>query len=351
MMNKKTSYKYGFTLVELLCAIAILAVCITMALVNIKPAQKAAHKYFYSNALMTIQKAFYNAMINEFNPFIDIVDKETGVVTPLKHSAANDTGTQRLCEGLTAFINTSSTSCSATNLANELATNVSLSATADEAAVSARQGLAQFTTANGMQYFISGLIDRNLNGDPNKRLRFYLVYVDINGDKGPNSIVYTEKTKSNGTKTNIEPDVFAFALLENGLTCPLGIPEYDTNIMTARVSYFDSESRVVQTRQSLPYYQAKAKAWGFYSSSVNVLNNFTPDVPFTMNDAIRAVLNTSSLIVKDFPDFSTLTPSPEDSEEDSDALAPPMPVASDSPTNCSTEDVESCDVIIDEYRH
>ena len=65
LKNRKTFYKSGFTLAELICALAVLSVCIAMAIVNIKPAQKAAIKYLYSNAFHTTQKAFYNAMIKQ----------------------------------------------------------------------------------------------------------------------------------------------------------------------------------------------------------------------------------------------------------------------------------------------
>lgn len=336
LKNRKTYYKSGFTLAELICALAVLSVCIAMAIVNIKPAQKAAIKYLYSNAFHTTQKAFYNAMIKQYNPFIDIVDKTTGRKLSVTHGEGEDTGTQRLCDGLTFFINTSSTSCSSKNLASEIGTDISITSDMTDAEkgalVTNRQEKIQFTTANGMQYFISGMMDKTLNGN---NIKFYIVYVDVNGDKEPNSLIYTKRINSRGVEVVNEPDIFAFALLDSGLVCPLGIPEYDTNIMTARISYFDNEGRSYQTRRSLPYYQAKASAWGFYGSGDDE-NKYYSDVPFTMNDAIRSVLNSNSLIVKDFPDFKTLEPAP-------------MAVASEAPTYCSAQTVEACDVFIDEY--
>lgn len=63
--------------------------------------------------------------------------------------------------------------------------------------------------------------------------------------------------------------------------------------------------------------------------------NTNPDEPFTMNDAIRAAINSGSKIVSDFPDLKSLEPSS---------------LSGSAPYHCSNEDLESCYIFLDEYR-
>lgn len=342
-MMKIKKNKYGFTLAETLCCLAIIGVCCAMS-VNLAKTQSKKHaKYSYMNAFSTVQKAFYNAGLKGYNPFelkvevpkLDddgnqIVDEDGKVVMEtkeLEHSETKDEGTKILCEGLTEIVNTTDISCSDENF---------VTATAEELSnVADRQAKLQFITSNGMHYFIS-----NMYSDDVRKIKFYLVYVDVNGDKTPNSLTYTYKGGSEDEAHKVEPDIFAFAVLENGRTCPLGIPEYDQELLSARVAYFDSEGNAHYNKETVAYYQAKGQAWGFYNpikptvANPNVLNVISLDEPFSMNDVIRNSINAENPIVKDFPDLMNI-----DGRK----------TVLETEYNCSSDDLESCYVVLDEF--
>lgn len=321
--------KFGFTLGEVLCALGIIGICTALALTTMKPAEKKATKYLYMNAYNSLEKAYYNYVLIGKNPFREEPD-ETGNV--LIHSDTEDTGTQLLCEGLTTYINTAtnkkdadddfSTTCSSTKLTSEMAEPEDF--TDDN---------VQFIASNGMKFYISKLITKD-------DLKFYLVFVDINGSKKPNSIEYTYKfthieSEKKAEKNRIEPDIYAFAILDTGRICPIGIPEYDSNVLTARFAYFTDSGDPLYTHKSMAYYQAKGAAWGYYSGTKPDPMEYNPDEPFTMNDAIRAAINSGSKIVSDFPDLKSLEPSS---------------LSGSAPYHCSNEDLESCYIFLDEYR-
>lgn len=327
--------KFGFTLGELLVVLGIIGILTALAVTTVKPAEKKAVKYLYMNAYNSLSKAYYNAVLKGYNPF---TEEEFDGITP-DHSDASDSGAEILCRGLTFWINTDtnkktsdrdySESCSSTKLTSELADEF-----LDEN--------VQFTATNGMKFYISKML-----GDDS--YKFYLVFVDTNGTRKPNSAEYTfkhgktaedydeskEEEKEKKARDLIEPDIFAFAILDTGRVCPIGIPEYDTNILTARFGYFDDEGEPLYTKKSLAYYQAKGAAWGYYSSPGMSPLAYNSDEVFSMNDFIRSKIDPESKIVKDFPNLSALTP---------------MLVSSDPPHNCSSEDLESCFVFLDEYR-
>ncbi len=326
--------KFGFTLGELLVVLGIIGILTALAVTTVKPAEKKAVKYLYMNAYNSLSKAYYNAILKGYNPF---TEEEFDGIAP-EHSDTSDSGAEILCRGLTYWINTDtnkktaeqdySESCSSTKLTSELADEF-----LDEN--------VQFTATNGMKFYISKMLGDNY--------KFYLVFVDTNGTRKPNSAEYTFKhgktaddydeskidEKEKKARELIEPDIFAFAMLDTGRVCPIGIPEYDTNIMTARFGYFDDEGEPLYTKKSLAYYQAKGAAWGYYSTPGMSSLSYNSDEVFSMNDFIRSKIDSESKIVKDFPNLSALTPTL---------------VSSDPPYNCSSEDLESCFVFLDEYR-
>lgn len=338
--------KFGFTLGEVLCALAIVGIVSAMALTSTSSPEKKAVKYLYMNAYNSLEKAYYNSTILGYNPF---TEQEFRGISPV-HSDSEDSGALILCRGLTSYINTptrskrtingytedNSTSCSSTNL-------ISLNADDDFTKLlsqnnserSSMESKAQFYANNSMRFYITKMITY---GD----LKFYIVLVDVNGKKKPNSIVYTYKPTSvesekTAEKNRIEPDIYAFAILNSGRVCPLGIPEYDTNVLTARFAYFNNDGDPLYTKKSMAYYQAKGSAWGFYSGT-NPLTAYNIEEPYSMNDIIREAISAyapNSKILKDFPNLSSLSP---------------KTVESGSPYSCSNQDLESCYIFLDAYR-
>lgn len=333
--------KKGFSLGEVLCAMAIIGIISVLALTIMKPSKKAL-KYQYINAYNALNKAYYNGLTKGYSPFsTQAVDGELPV-----HTDTRDTGTLQLCRGLTTFINTDtvvrgtdsngnsydySSTCSDSKITSELGTEFlltdNLSRAEKEQALANKEVKLQFTASNGMKFYISKMLG-------NDDVKFYLVFVDLNGGSKPNSIEY--RYNKNGT-VQAEPDIHAFVMLESGRVIPIGAAEYDPNILTARVAYFDEEGDIHYTKLSRAYYQAKGQAWGYYSSSKMkpAENKYEISELYSMNDVIRSKINPESILVKNFPDLTKLQP---------------MTVLNNDINRCSDEDLESCYIILDEYR-
>lgn len=336
MRMKKFNKKNGFTLAEVLCALAIVGIILALVLPSMTPSKKAV-KYLYMNAYNSLSKAYYNGLNDGYDPFAEV---EIDDIVPV-HSDTQDSGAELLCRGLTTYINTMdnektsdhdySASCSSSKLTSQLANNFS-------------DDKVQFVATNGMKFYISKRLGSATD------FYFYLVFVDVNGNKGPNTVEYTYKRGKSAddydtsnpndlkrmAEDEIEPDIYAFALLSTGRICPIGIPEYDTDVMTARFAYYDSDGEPLYTHKSLAYYQAKGAAWGFYNENgPDALSDFNIDEPYTMNDIIRDKIDSNSKIVADFPDLNTLEP---------------VATAVEEPYSCSDEDIESCYIFLDAYR-
>ena len=316
MKNKNLKNKKAFTLAELLCVVAIIGIVTAFALATMKPEQKVV-RYQYMNAYNALSKAYYNAVIKGMNPF---TTSEVDGVTPV-HTSSKDTGTEILCKGLTTFINTFDNKKDGDD---DYSTTCSDTAITPESADSFAEDNIQFTATNGMRFYISKLL-----GDD--ELPFYIVFVDVNGQKEPNSMDYVIDKKG---KIKAEPDIYPFVMLNTGRVMPIGVAEYDRNILSARFAYFDDSGEPVYTRKSLAYYQAKGAAWGYYNQGKDSLE-YNESEPFTMNDIVRSKISSSSKIVKDFPDLKNLSP---------------IEIASTNPYKCSITDIDSCYIFLDEYQ-
>ena len=321
--------KNGFTLAEVLIALAIVGIIMALVLPTLSPTKKAT-KYLYMNAYNSLSKAYYNAMIDGYNPF---TDETIDDISP-SHSDANDSGAELICRGLSTYINTTDNEKTSTH---DYSKSCSSSKVTSKNADSFTDENVQFIATNGMKFYTS----RNIWDSD---IKFYLVFIDINGDKGPNTVQYTYKggrrasdfdSDEKRAQAEIEPDIYAFALLETGRICPIGIPEFDKDVMTARFAYYDNDGEPLYTSKSLAYYQAKGAAWGYYNADGPDVLNFNIDEPFTLNDIIRQKLSGSKL-VEDFPaDLSSLSP---------------VATAKEDPYHCSNTDLESCYVFLDSYR-
>lgn len=299
----------GFSLAELLIAIAIIGILTTAAIMALKPFDKGI-KHIHSNIYYALNRAYYNAMNywrgegENRDPFDNNIN------------AGGMSGSARLCNALTEYINTieGNTKCA-----------TALPISKDSAPVFDNEHL-MFTAVNGVRYYISEKYDIPAgieNGIP-----FYLIYADINGTKGPNSLTYKPALVDNrysgiensGNKTIQDPDIFVFAALGTSVdntgsdlevdaeVIPIGISEFEQRYMTTRIMHPDnSGDYMAYTTESEPYYISKCKAWGYYRKENNVENCGTtknclgvegnqPEYivhahnPHTFNDYIRGVI-------------------------------------------------------------
>ncbi len=256
--------KSGFTIAEMLIALGIISILTGAAIFTFKPFDKGI-KYLYSNIYENLDRAFYNIMTydipkNDYsNPFSD-TNKDGNTYT---RRDDEDTGTEELCKRLISYISTvenDESTCSSTKIVSKNADNSNFV-----------EGKVQFTAVNGVRFFISRMYpeDKDTAGE-----RFYVIYADLNGENGPNSVEYIPPSKANNFKTT-DPDIFAFAALESGRICPLGAPEVDTRYLSTRIRYQDDTNGVTYkyTVNSMPYIYSKAEAWGYYLPADHIPDN------------------------------------------------------------------------------
>lgn len=289
--------KNGFTLSELLISMAIMGVLMGAAISTFKAYDKGI-KHLYSNTYYVLDRALYNTMsywvpndIASREPFASsVLDVETNNTIQISDTE----GTRRLCRALIEYINPvgdRDTLCSANHAVDD----------------SGADGLftddnVQFTAVNGVRYWIS----RRYPAEGND-MRFFIIYADLNGNKRPNSMTYEPGSQANNWKTK-DPDIFAFAALENGRVCPLGIAEVEPRYLTTRIVYQEAgEANEILLRYSTPsrpYVFSKAEAWGYYlpeervPMGQNVVQEDTvlEDEPLSYNGYIKSRISEASNI-------------------------------------------------------
>ncbi len=268
MINKK-----AMTLAELLFVFVIIGILATIAITTIKPWDKAC-KYAYSRMYHSIRLAFYNAMLTQ--------------------AAFPDTST-KFCELLAdkelGYINTSEDGeqCSKSR---DLTNNPKVFPD-DKIQITASNGVKIWIGSNSGAPFQHSEVE---SSGITSTTKYYLVYVDINGDKGPNTAMWSEKKLS---------DIVAFAVTDGLTVIPLGHPEVDNRYINAHVVYPQVNEEDVDGRLSddMTYYQAKKKAWGNnVDSSDNMSLNIQNDIP---NDSYFKLAETSTALSPYYPDADT----------------------------------------------
>jgi hypothetical protein len=119
-------------------------------------------------------------------------------------------------------------------------------------------------------------------------MSFFIVYVDITGSEkpsDPHTIQYDETSDE-------FPDVYAFAILPTGDAIPLGLPEFNDRILTAKVAY-KKDHITYYTQDTYSYRQAKNAAWKYYTNN-NSKYFFDKKISFTYNDFIQDILSRNS---------------------------------------------------------
>ncbi len=235
-------FKKAFTLGEALLVFIIIGIIAAIGMSTVKPWQKS-YKYSYSRMYNALSLAVYNHMINstEEESFPDTADM--------------------FCLALLDWINTSNnaTACEGSN--------VGLNPTTFD------DDKVRFTASNGTKIWIGSnpddspfVLSQHIDATTIDTVRYYMVFVDINGDRGPNTPEW-KKTQM--------ADIVAFAVTDKFKVIPLGYPEVDGRYLTAHVVYpalettysdnmatdsFTGDEEIVSDPMS--YYEAKIKAYG-----------------------------------------------------------------------------------------
>lgn len=292
--NNFINKKSAFSLAELLVVLAMLGIIVVVVMTTSAPKmkrelEKSTLKYTYASVYKDLSLAYHNGRMLGFNPFITQEEAQEGVI--ITHSETEDTGAEILCFALSSYINTTNTTTIPRYVLNadgeeqEIRTNVDSGCSAtkltSELANAFPSSKVQFYSLTGLPFYITKRL-----GD--EELYFYIVYVDMNGKDAPNSYDGNEDR-------NLPPDIYSFAILDTGYVVPIGPVESDSDILTARVGYYE-EDGTVKYSKPMGYHQAKGVAWGYYSGKED--EDYSPTEPFSMNGIIRSKINKESAIHK-----------------------------------------------------
>ena len=120
--------------------------------------------------------------------------------------------------------------------------------------VGGKKGTLKFMTSNSLKYYLSDYMEHTIGGD---KIGFFIVYVDLNGDKRPNTIEHK------GGETF--PDIVPFVITQRGEVVPAGFPIYSRNYLTAKVKFpahEDASGNPVESMsESMTFYEAVNMAW------------------------------------------------------------------------------------------
>lgn len=311
----------AFSIPELLFIIVITGVICTMMLTIVKPTDKYI-PYAYYNAYYTLATAAYN--IKEDARDLENAEGVADVDKTFPGEIANvdnTTAAKELCRKLATnpnpanekenqlgYLNTTVYNCG---------TNFKTVAITGSDSQFKKENMA-FRSSNSMRYFISPMqkvtVQDPLNGNVNVELKYFLVWVDLNAERGPNTATWNSSKKK-------AIDIVPFIVLTDGTVLPTGFPTTDSRYLTAHVQY--SASNAEQFSQSpMPYYDAIIAAFNKKEYPVH-------DV-YSLFFSFQKALKGSAAEIKSY------TPSVKGFD-----------------TNCTIEsvnDAPSCTIVIDEKK-
>ena len=251
MQNKKN----GFTLAEILIVLVFAGVILVYE-INILTNKINQYGSLYYNVYNTLRKVGYNMFIDFGTP--KGVQREFPKVTK---------GENGLCERLCEYLNVveKDKNCDAEGV-NKNASNIG-------------DKTLRFKTSNATRFYIDDnvyttnitkIVKEEVDGVENEteiqeELKYFIVYVDINGEKKPNSVQREGNSK-------VLPDIVPFAItINHGEVIPMGYPIYDKNYMTAKIQYpacLDENGKTKECEfdkenysEAMTFYEAISRAW------------------------------------------------------------------------------------------
>ena len=274
--------KLGFTIAELLVVMAIIGV-LTAIGINAFLTYDKGVKYLLSNTYYSLDRAVFNAtlQVQETGGWENYKTKnEDGTTRNNVFGTVDATSAARtLCQGIAHYITPVEGNQACTN-------GINISLTGNEAQFSNTPPM--FTAINGVRFWMTTRQETTINGT---KVRYFVIFADLNSDRGPNSLRYQKGTGKN--KSTKDPDIFAFvayAPMNTDVTdvkgigdsdarvVPIGISEVEPRYLTARYTYInqnigedeeDEEDEVLYSPQSASLAAIRKKVWG---------GNYTPDV-------------------------------------------------------------------------
>ncbi len=284
---KKT--KQAFSIPELLIFMTIVGVICVMMMTIIKPNERYIPYAYYSayDALSTAVYNIHQDAINNLTYGDDAIPDEDQYFPGARDSYedAAPFAPKELCKKLAnnpnedddyGYINTIEYKCGGAVSTPE------------------QQPKAyHFRATNSMKFWISSLQEIEIKDsltNQQEAMRYFLVWVDLNGERKPNT------TKSTASRP---ADIVPFLIFTNGSVIPTGNPISDTRYMTARIKYPGAVSEY--SKASYSYAEAQLRAYG----KGNEFPTYDPNSIYTKTNTNELIKSTHTHDVESIDDTIT----------------------------------------------
>lgn len=265
--------KKAFTFAEMMIVFVIIGTIIALGVSSVKPWEKS-YKYSYHRMYNALALSIYNHMVNttEDDAF------------PNKANS--------FCEALLEFMNT------AEHFKNAAEVKTFCQGRFLHGNPTSYPDDKVIRPTNGSRMWIGA---KDGSGNPYSKaftqdgitdtVRYYIVYVDLNGDRKPNTSKWTR---------NQMADIVAFLVTDKYSVIPVGYPEIDSRYLEAHVIYpsFDSTGEEettgddYQTSDAMTYYEAKVQSFdlnddGNIDMVINNINTYDFNSEFPNNSDFK----------------------------------------------------------------
>lgn len=254
MKNKK-----AFTLAEMLMVFIIIGLISAISLITLKPWEKS-YKNFYSRMYNAFSLALYNHMIGSNNstdgPFPKKASDFCSAMLEYINTANNKTGTNGL---------TCPTSGYAGSVYKKAYGDLDTFFNTHDPNIIVSNGAKVWiagdgTDGNAGPFSIEQIVDATATPVLKQEVKFYVVFVDLNGDKAPNTTLWTQ---------NRMADIVAYLVTDKYDVIPVGYPTVDNRYLTAHVLYptisegeeYEGGEEELES-DPMTYFEAQKKAYG-----------------------------------------------------------------------------------------
>lgn len=258
----------ALTIAELMITLLIIAILCIFALSTIKPYDKT-YRWLYVRIYHSLGNAVYNSMMTRQNGFPNTSTEFCNMLKEYLNTAPEDStgGIMPRCEP---------------------SRDLTIGAAdfpEDRIQLILSNGMRLWIASNGAAPFeLRESIDGTTFG-----IKYYVVFADLNGSKGPNLAQWDLAGNINWNANSKLLDIVAFVVTETSVVIPVGPPEIDTRYMQAMAIYPPDDENKPEGTRSNPntYYWAKNDAWGQSKSiaepmSLNFAAEFPANSPFVV---------------------------------------------------------------------
>lgn len=263
--------KKAFTFAEMMIVFVIIGTIIALGVSSVKPWEKS-YKYSYHRMYNALALSIYNHMVNTTED--DAFPKNASTACEALLEFMNTTEHLKDAAAIKTYCNGRFISGNPDFINKNYDTKVIRPTNGTKLWVGAKTG-------NGAPYEL-----KVSQGGITDTVRYYIIYVDLNGDRKPNTSKWTRDQMA---------DIVAFIMTDKYNIIPVGYPEIDSRYLEAHVVYpsFDSTGEEdtagddYETSDAITYYEARVNAYDLNNDGNidTVINNiYTYDFNSELNN-------------------------------------------------------------------